>query len=198
MEEWPSIVGDDLGVDITGKEQGSAGVPKIVKAGIGGQTGALEESGERAVAKFGGADSPAGLVGEDEAASLVERAQALHLPHLALQVVPESVHHARGKFVRLPLLVALLVGVPLVSLHIPALSLRAPRHHLLSYTHGRLHVFPLLQVAWVGKLGFLDLTFLPGHIQHTNSDSPLERLPVRVALLWLAWQDPLQPGDSVV
>ena len=56
-----------------------------MKAGVGRQPDALQAPGERVVAEVRGVDSAAGLVGEDEAAGLVEGTRPVHLRYLALQ-----------------------------------------------------------------------------------------------------------------
>ncbi|MBA3474875.1 MAG: hypothetical protein H0T57_16910 [Rubrobacter sp.] len=67
IEECPSISETILGFTLREQKRGTR-VPEVVKTGVGGEHGALEEAGERAVAEVGGVDGAAGPVGEDDRA----------------------------------------------------------------------------------------------------------------------------------
>ncbi len=79
----PQHLGDDLGVDVPAQEQRRAGVSEVVEAGIGGESGALEEPDEGAISEIGGVDDAAVLVCEDESSGLIKGAHILYFFKLA-------------------------------------------------------------------------------------------------------------------
>lgn len=78
----PEHLGDSLGVDVAGRELGSARVSEAVEADLRKPTQrAFEEPSEGAVSEVGGVDNRR-VVGEDEAGGPVEVAYPLHLLEL--------------------------------------------------------------------------------------------------------------------
>jgi hypothetical protein len=73
-------------MDASAKEQRSARVPQIVEADRR-QVGALQERRERPLAEVRGVDERPNFRGKHEALILLQVAQALHLLHLAPQVI---------------------------------------------------------------------------------------------------------------
>ena len=75
------------------KQERSARVPEVVEAVVG-QTGPLQEWGERTLPEVRGVDRGALLRGEDEALVLPEAGEVHHLAKLALAVGPDDLQGA--------------------------------------------------------------------------------------------------------